>query len=146
MRSLAELLPQYEKLAKDRTAFKQKWISAGFTDVNNILLLDPSLSPAAKAMVAIILLHAFQKGSCFPPNWMLCAEMNLSEPQIIKYKKELINYGILSVTRTGRNNLYEIDFDILGSRVEIIVKNLEDAKERYEKFVNEKRTRRNNHL
>lgn len=132
MESIKDILSPLQNELKSRLKIKQKWLREGFTMLPNTLLFEAELSLSARVVFACILAHAFNKGKSFPPNWLLQTELGISEPQVIKYKKELVKYGLIKVIRTGRANNYEIDFDALDKRVESIIKRLNDAKTKNE--------------
>lgn len=138
MESIKDILSPLQVELQSRLKIKQKWLREGVTMIPNILLFEAELSLSARIVFACILAHAFNKGRSFPPNWLLQTELGISEPQVIKYKKELVKYGLIKVIRTGRANHYEIDFDALSKRVDAIIKRLNEAKIRNEEENNKK--------
>ncbi len=130
MDSVKDILSPLQNEIKSRLKVKQKWLREGVTMLPNMLLFEAELSLSARIVFACILAHAFNKGKSFPPNWLLQTELGISEPQVIKYKKELVRYGLIKVIRTGRANNYEIDFEALDKRADGIIKRLGDAKKK----------------
>lgn len=143
MESLGEILSfKNVRYKTDRLKNKDKWLEEGTTWAPNIFLLDSDFSIQARMLMMIIALHSFNSNKCFPPNWMLCIETGLSEPQIIKYKDELRGEGLISITRTGRSNVYEIDWNAVNDRVEKIIRRLKIAKKAYQENWERKRAQK----
>lgn len=98
-----------------------RWISEGFTDIPNVLLLDSELSLQARALAGIIILHLMDSNACWPSNELLEEETGIGRSQLAQYKKELIKYGLLIVKRTGRQNVYMMNWGVLNERVSKVI-------------------------
>ncbi len=102
-----------EELQYQGVQFTESWLNYGQTTLPNIFLFNPEVSAQAKVLFAY-LFECSQVNETFPTIEELEKVMGVTKPQIIKYKKELEDFGILKTIRTGRENHYEIDFGVLG--------------------------------
>lgn len=82
----------------------------GFTPVPNVIL-DSGLSMAARMCYIALASFAWgDKAQCFPGNESLAARMGCHSRTVIRAKQELVEAGLLEVTRRGlnRTNLYTL--------------------------------------
>ena len=135
VQSLKDLLKPLQRELDSRVRIREKWIRAGFTILPNALLLDKRISAQAKAVFALICLHAFNKEEAKVSQELLQEEIGLSRTQLSIYLRELKKAGLVEVIRTGRASKYEIIFSELDNRVDKVVAHLASVKERMEKRI-----------
>ncbi len=131
--SIRDLLRPIQRELDSRVKIREKWIRTGFTVVPNALLLDKRVSAQAKAIFAVLCLHAFNKEEARLSYEMLQEEIGLSRPQVARYLRELKGIGIIVVSRTGRANRYEIVFSELENRVAAVIDHVKQVQERIAK-------------
>ena len=131
--SIRDLLRPIQRQLDSRVKIREKWIRTGFTVVPNALLLDKRVSAQAKAIFAVLCLHAFNKEEARLSYEMLQEEIGLSRPQVARYLRELKGIGIIVVSRTGRANRYEIVFSELENRVAAVIDHVKQVQERIAK-------------
>jgi hypothetical protein len=95
---------------QDTIIIEEPSIRAPYTLIPDRVLADPTLSPGAKLTYTLLLMHAKQKGSCFPGQVTLAEEMGAGERSIRRYMNELTEQGWLAVKRRGlgRTNVYRL--------------------------------------
>src|SRR5579871_1142978 len=73
----------------------------GFTQIPNIVLYSPNVSPTAKTLYAILLSYSWRAEKCFPGYIRLCEHMQLSGKIVRKYMRELEAVKLLKHKRRG---------------------------------------------
>jgi DNA-binding transcriptional MocR family regulator len=76
-------------------------LAAGFTQIPNLVLRRPDLSPGAKLTYMVLLSYAWQKESCYPGQDRLAEDMGVSERSIVTYLQHLARSGLVTVRRRG---------------------------------------------
>lgn len=82
----------------------------GFTQIPNVVLKHPSLSPGAKIAYGVLLSYAWQEGFCWPAQTRLADDMNVSRRQVIRLLDELRTAKLIDWKQRGLNrpNIYYI--------------------------------------
>jgi hypothetical protein len=82
----------------------------GFTQIPNLILRDPNISPGAKVVFGLLLSYAWQRDECYPSQELMAGDMGCSERSVITYLKELVVARLLTVNRRGLGltNIYVI--------------------------------------
>jgi hypothetical protein len=82
----------------------------GFTQIPNIVLRHPDITPGAKVAYAVLLSYAWHEDRCFPGQERMSVDMAVSKPSVIAYLKQLQQAGLISITRRGqgKSNLYTL--------------------------------------
>jgi hypothetical protein len=90
----------------------------GFTQVPNVILVDPALSVGAKLAYAMLLKYAWDAGACFPGQVRLAAEMGSGERSVRRYLDELESSGFLEVEQRGlgKTNYYRLHLTVKGKK------------------------------
>jgi hypothetical protein len=83
-------------------------LRAGFTQIPNALLRRPDVSLGAKMTYVVLLSYAWQTESCFPGQERMAADMGVTDRSVRAYLGELVERGLLEVTRRGQGmtNVY----------------------------------------
>jgi hypothetical protein len=76
-------------------------LAAGFTQIPNLVLRRPDLSPGAKLTYMVLLSYAWQSDSCYPGQDRLAVDMGVSERSVITYLKQLAESGLVTIRRRG---------------------------------------------
>ena len=76
-------------------------LAAGFTQIPNLVLRRPDLSPGAKLTYMVLLSYAWQSDSCYPGQDRLAGDMGVSERSVITYLKQLSESGLVTIRRRG---------------------------------------------
>jgi len=119
---LVEVIPTMTTIAQNKQRVKNNRqevlipadqrlrIFADVTIVPNDLIRDPNLSPGAKTLWLVLWSYCFHSAVAFPGLDTIAAQIGVSPPTVIAYRKELEGAGLLRVTRRGRGrtNLYEL--------------------------------------
>lgn len=104
MQNVSALLKQrYERIIVEN-----EMLRAGFAALPYIVLRDSKLSPGARLAYAILLMYAWQEGSCFPGQARMAADLGASERHLRRFLKELQTAGYVSWRRTNTTNEYRI--------------------------------------
>jgi hypothetical protein len=82
----------------------------GFTQIPNVVLRDPTVSPGAKVAYAVLLSYAWEKDRCFPGQQTMASDMGSGERSVRRYMQELAASGLIEITHRGlgKSNLYII--------------------------------------
>jgi hypothetical protein len=85
-------------------------IQEQFTQVPNTILTRSDISPGAKLCYAALLMYGRQKGSCFPGQGRLAADIGVSDRSVRTYLGELRDVGLVQITRRGlgKSNVYRL--------------------------------------
>jgi hypothetical protein len=96
------------KQAEATLKFKKKWLNQGYTHISNRLLRDTTVSPAARVVYILLMSRCFSKEFSFPGQSTLANETGVSERQIRRLLKELVESDWVKVKRRGlgKSNLY----------------------------------------
>ncbi|MEX5942294.1 DnaD domain protein [Mammaliicoccus sciuri] len=78
----------------------------GYGLVFKRVMKDTKLNIEAKALYAYLSSYAGSDQSAFPSVKLICHELNISEKRLLKYRKQLVDYGYLKIERTKSNNIY----------------------------------------
>lgn len=102
-----------EQLARnERTLyFRDSAAKHGFTQVENILLRDGSLSDGAVRLYALLKSYAWQEKECYPGHMKLADNMGCKRKKISALLIELKNRRLISWSRRGLglSNVYVIE-------------------------------------
>ena len=90
----------------------------GFTQVPNFLFKKSGLSMGAIVVYSKFLSYAWHNDFCFPGQQRLADELDMSQPSINAFIKELGTAGLIEVTRRGqgKTNVYKINFVVKKTR------------------------------
>jgi hypothetical protein len=82
----------------------------GFTQVPNVILKSPAVSPGAKLTYSMLLHYAWQNDFCFPGQERLADDMGAGKRSVIRFMAELERVGFIAVKRRGlgQTNLYQL--------------------------------------
>ena len=99
---------QIDTLEKTPFQFQDSFFGDGFTPFPKSIQLNPALSIQARFLYGILLSFAWGEKFSYPRIRELSYLMNLSQPMINKYLKELEEAGVIYVKRreSGKTNLY----------------------------------------
>ncbi|WP_096823854.1 DnaD domain protein [Staphylococcus nepalensis] len=78
----------------------------GYGLVFKRVMKDTNLSIEAKALYSYLSAYAGASETAFPSVKLMCYELNISEKRLQKYRKQLVDNGYLSISRTKSNNIY----------------------------------------
>jgi hypothetical protein len=101
MQSLSDLVKQ----RFERIIVENEMLRAGFAALPYTVLRDTKLSTGARLAYAILLMYAWQEGSCFPGQARMANDMGTSERHL---RQELRDRGYVSWRRTNTTNEYRI--------------------------------------
>lgn len=79
-------------------------ITGGYGTVYKEVMKNHELSVEAKTIYAYLSAYAGGKNIAFPSVELICYELGISENRFYKYKKELVDKQIISVTRERTDN------------------------------------------
>ena len=84
----------------------------GFTQVPNFLFKKSGLSMGAIVVYAKFLSYAWHNDFCFPGQQRLADDLDMSQPSINSFIKELEKSSLIEITRRGqgKTNVYKINF------------------------------------
>jgi hypothetical protein len=82
----------------------------GFTQIPNLVLRDPTISPGAKVVFGLLLSYAWQRDDCYPGQDLLAADMGAGERSVRRYLQELEQANLVTVKQRGLGltNVYVI--------------------------------------
>jgi CRP-like cAMP-binding protein len=104
MQTLSDLVKQ----RFERIIVENEMLRAGFAALPYIVLRDTKLSTGARLAYAILLMYAWQEGSCFPGQARMANDMGTSERHLRRFLQELRDRGYVSWRRTNTTNEYRI--------------------------------------
>ena len=83
----------------------------GFAQIPNVVLLDKSLSHPAKVLYGLMVGYAMQHEAFETDQFAIAEDMGCTDRAIRKWMKELLDAGLLTITRRGLNqpNVYLIE-------------------------------------
>lgn len=93
-------------------------IIKGYTPIQNSILLDIKISPQARLLLCILIMHCGLDGSCFPSQNTLGKELGYSDRYIRILLNRLINTQTIRRIRSGYNqtNTYWVPEKLLVER------------------------------
>jgi DNA-binding GntR family transcriptional regulator len=82
----------------------------GLTMVPNDVLLDATLTPAARAAYAMLASYAWRGAECWPGQETLAEDLGVDDRTVRRYLAELVERGLVERTRRGRGrtNVYSL--------------------------------------
>src|SRR3990172_3277047 len=104
MRSLGSLLK--ERL--ERIIVENEMLRAGFAAFPYLVLRDVRLTVGARLAYAVLLMYAWQEGSCFPGQGRMAQDMGISDRHLRRFLDELRTAGYINWRRTQTTNVYHI--------------------------------------
>ena len=106
MESIGGLL----KARFERIIVENEMLKAGFAAVPYLVLKDIRLSVGARLAYAILLMYAWQEGSCFPGQQRMATDMGLSSRHLRRALAELRDVGYISWRKLmpGGTNTYTL--------------------------------------
>src|SRR3972149_985905 len=104
MRSLGSLLK--ERL--EQIVVENEMLRAGFAAFPYLVLRDVRLSVGARLAYAVLLMYAWQEGSCFPGQERMASDMGVSSRHLRRFLTELRNHQYISWRKVlpGGTNTY----------------------------------------
>ena len=87
---------------------ENEMLRAGFAAMPYLVLKDTGLSPGARLAYALLLMYAWQEGSCFPGQERMARDMGISERHLRRFLNELKDASYIAWERTQTTNLYRI--------------------------------------
>ncbi len=89
---------------------ENEMMRAGFAAVPYLVLRDLRLSVGARLAYAILLMYAWQEGSCFPGQERMARDMGVSTRHLRRYLSELRRDGYVSWRKSmpGGTNIYTL--------------------------------------
>ena len=98
-------------LVKDRVEriiVENEMLRAGFAALPYMLVRDVRLSLGARLVYAVLLMYAWQEGSCFPGQGRMAADLGVSPRNLRRFLAELRGLGYISWRKltTGGTNTY----------------------------------------
>jgi len=105
MQPLKDALEEHTIVVEDPVLRK------GFTSVPNLLFCLKGLSHGARLTFVLLLKYAWQEKSCFPGVDTLASDLEVERKSVIRYTKELEEYGLVAIRRRGlgKTNVYYIN-------------------------------------
>jgi AraC-like DNA-binding protein len=89
-----------------RLNLSRETLRRGFTQIPNIIILDPALDCQEKAILMVLYFHAMHKDHCFPSDKLIAQGAGCSIATVKRKRKSLKKKGYLDWERTGRFNTY----------------------------------------
>jgi len=85
-------------------------LRAGFAALPYMVLRDVSLTMGARLIYAVLLMYAWQEGSCFPGQMRMSADVGISQRNLRRFLAELRDQGYISWRKhmPGGTNTYFI--------------------------------------
>ena len=80
----------------DRIIIENELLRAGFAALPYLVLRDVRLSVGARLAYAVLLMYAWQEGSCFPGQERMAKDMGLSARHLRRFLGELRDLGYVS--------------------------------------------------
>ena len=93
-------------------------IIKGYTPIQNRILLETEISPQARLLLCVLIMHCGLKDICNPSQIKLSKELGCCDRQVRKYLSELMETKLISKKRTGFNkpNTYKVPEEFLVKR------------------------------
>ena len=92
----------------ERIIIENEMLRAGFAAVPYLVLRDVRLSVGARLAYAVLLMYAWQEGSCFPGQGRMADDLGLSQRSLRRFLTELRDLGYISWRKVlpGGTNTY----------------------------------------
>lgn len=92
----------------ERIIVENELLRAGFAAVPYLVLRDTRLSAGARLSYAVLLMYAWQEGSCFPGQARMAKDLGVSERHLRRFLTELRAAGYVSWQKllAGGTNTY----------------------------------------
>lgn len=87
---------------------ENEMLRAGFAALPYMVLRDTKLSTGARLAYAVLLMYAWQEGSCFPGQERMAKDLGTSERHLRRFLEELRDGAYISWRRTQTTNEYRI--------------------------------------
>ena len=84
----------------DRIIVENEMLRAGFAALPYLVLRDVRLSVGARLAYAVLLMYAWQEGSCFPGQERMARDMGVSARHLRRFLAELRDAGYVSWRKT----------------------------------------------
>ena len=84
----------------DQVLVENEMLRAGFAAVPYKVLRDTALSTGARLSYAILLMYAWQEGSCFPGQMRMAEDMGITDRHLRRYLNELRDRAYISWRKT----------------------------------------------
>ena len=82
-----------------------------------LVMRDKNLSIEAKAIYAYMSSFAGSGGSAFPKVETACRDLNISKNRFLKYRKELVDYGYITIEKERKGGKFDNNVYILNNTV-----------------------------
>lgn len=92
--------------------FEDQVLASGFTQIPNLVILNPRLSMQAKYLYGLLLSYAWKDPFSFPGQKRLCKLCNVKKADTLRpYLQELHDSGVMTIVRRGqgKTNLYRFN-------------------------------------
>lgn len=92
----------------ERIVVENEMLRAGFAAVPYLVLRDTRLSVGARLSYAVLLMYAWQEGSCFPGQKRMAVDLGITDRHLRRFLSELRDLGYISWRKAmpGGTNLY----------------------------------------
>ena len=102
--------PIGEIVAKHTIVVLNEALKHGFTQLPNFVLKDKTLSFGARLAYAVLLMYAWQEGSCFPGQKRMALDMGVGQRSLRRFLAELRDRAYISWRKTmpGGTNMYTL--------------------------------------
>lgn len=84
----------------DRIIVENEMLRAGFAALPYLVLRDTRLSVGARLSYAVLLMYAWQEGSCFPGQTRMAEDLDVSTRHLRRFLAELRDAGYVSWRKT----------------------------------------------
>ena len=93
-----------------RVIIENEMLKAGFAAFPYMVLRDVRLSVGARLSYAVLLMYAWQEGSCFPGQDRMAVDLGVSPRNLRRFLAELRDVGYISWRKTmpGGTNTYNL--------------------------------------
>jgi hypothetical protein len=92
----------------EKIIVENEMLRAGFAALPYIVLRDVRLTVGARLAYAVLLMYAWQEGSCFPGQKLMAADMGVGQRSLRRFLAELRDLQYISWRKTmpGGTNMY----------------------------------------
>lgn len=99
-----------EQLERDTIIVEDETLRDGFTQIPNLILRHPTITPGAKLTYAVLLSYAWTEDRCFPGQTRLAHDLAVTDRSVRTYLQQLEESGLISVKQRGlgKTNVYTI--------------------------------------
>ncbi len=92
----------------EQVIIDNEMMRAGFAAIPYRVLRDTQLSVGARLAYAVLLMYAWQEGSCFPGQGRMGEDMGVSQRHLRRYLQDLKDAGYIDWQKTQTTNIYRI--------------------------------------